>query len=292
MKRQNLVPAVLLSAAFLSFSFYSCAGTPGVKSGKPVVLVVSFGTSYADTREKTIGAIEKAIAATYTDYEIRRAFTSQTIINILARRDNIEVDNVDKAMNRLVTDKVKELIVQPTLVMNGIEYDQMIAAIKPYEKNFTRIRYGRPLLSSDTDFEDAASALIENAKQYSADDTAVVFMGHGTEHDANEVYTHLDKLLKARGFGRYFVGTVEAEPSLDDIIPELSLIGVKKVILLPFMIVAGDHANNDMAGDDEDSWKSILEREGYTVTPVLKGLGEYPEIQRLYIRHVGEATKS
>jgi len=195
-------------------------------------------------------------------------------------------------MKRLVKDKVKDLIIQPTHVMNGIEYDEMMAAIKPYVKKFTNIRYGRPLLSSNTDFDDVASALIENTKQYNADDTAVVFMGHGTEHEANEVYTRLDGLLKARGLARYFVGTVEAEPSLDDIIPELGLIGVKKVVLLPFMIVAGDHANNDMAGDEEDSWKSILEKKGYSVTPILKGLGEYPEIQKIYVRHVSDAIRS
>jgi sirohydrochlorin cobaltochelatase len=295
MKKRNLVPAILLTASLttlLAFCFSSCAGTPEAASGKPVILVVSFGTSYNDIREKTIGAVERAIAAAYTDYEIRRAFTSQIIINVVAKRDKIKIDNVKQAMKRLVKAKVKDLVVQPTHVMNGIEYDEMIAAIKPYAKKFTRIRYGRPLLSSNADFEDVASALIENTKQYGADDTAVVFMGHGTEHDANEVYTRLDGLLKARGLGRYFVGTVEAEPSLDDIIPKLNPREIKKVVLLPFMIVAGDHANNDMAGDDEDSWKSILEGRGFTVTPVLRGLGEYPEIQRIYIRHVGEAIRS
>jgi sirohydrochlorin cobaltochelatase len=291
-RKRVLRVSAILSAAFLAFCFYSCAGSPGAKSGKPVILVVSFGTTYNDTRDKTIGAIENAIIAAYPNYEIRRAFTSQTVINRLASRDGLKIDNVDEAMKRLVKDKVKELIVQPTHVMNGKEYDEMMAAVKPYEKRFSKLRYGLPLLISDKDFEDTASALIENAKQYNADDTAVVFMGHGTEHEANEVYTHLDKLLKARGLGRYFVGTVEAEPSLDDIIPELARVGVKKVVLLPFMIVAGDHANNDMAGDDEDSWKSILEKRGYSVTPILKGLGEYPEIQKIYVRHVGEAIKS
>jgi len=142
---------------------------------------------------------------------------------------------------------------------------------------------------SNQDFSEVASVLIENTRQYNADDTAVVFMGHGTEHDANVVYHRLDGLLKTQGNERYFIGTVEAEPSIEDIIPELHSLRVKKVVLLPFMIVAGDHANNDMAGEEEDSWKSILEAEGYTVTPVLKGLGEYPEIQRIFARHISEA---
>jgi sirohydrochlorin cobaltochelatase len=269
----------------------SCAGSPKAGAGKPVILVVSFGTSYNDTREKTIGAIENAIAVANPDYEVRRAFTSQIIINRVAKRDGLKIDNVKDAMKRLVKDKVTDLVVQPTHIMNGIEYDEMMAAVKPYEKRFASVRYGQPVLISDRDFQEVVSALIENTKQYIADDTAVVFMGHGTEHDANAVYHKLDGLLKAQGSERYFVGTVEAEPSLDDIIHELNPREIKKVVLLPFMIVAGDHANNDMAGDEEDSWKSILEGEGYTVTPVLRGLGEYPEIRQILVRHAAEAAR-
>jgi len=292
MKKRSLVPAAVLSAAFLVSCFSSCAGTPDAGSGKPVILVVSFGTSYSDTREKTIGAVERAIAAAYTDYEVRRAFTSQIIINVIAKRDKIKVDTVDQAMKRLVKDKVTELIVQPTHIMNGHEYDEMRKAVKPYEKKFAKVRYGRPLLISDADFDEVTSALAENTKQYNANDMAVVFMGHGTDHDANVVYTKLDGSLKARGLRRHFVGTVEASPSLDDIIPQLNPRDIKRVVLLPFMIVAGDHANNDMAGPEDDSWKSILEKKGFIVTPVLRGLGEYPEIQRIFVRHVGEAIRS
>ena len=289
MKRLNCIPALLLSVILPLIWLSSCASTPAAGSGKPVILVVSFGTSYRETREKTIEAVEKAMTAAYPDYEIRRAFTSQTIINILSRRDGIKIDNVDEAMKRLVKDKVTDLIVQPTHVMNGFEYDDMMAEIKPYEKRFASIRYGLPLMISNQDFSEVTSALIENTRQFHADDTAVVFMGHGTEHDANVVYHRLDGLLKTQGNERYFIGTVEAEPSIEDIIPELHSLGVKKVVLMPFMIVAGDHANNDMAGDDEDSWKSILEGDGFTATAVLRGLGEYPEIQKIFVRHAGEA---
>ena len=293
MKKPNLslVLAVFLPLSLLCL-LLSCASSPNAGTGKPVILVVSFGTTYNNTRDKTIGAIEKEIAAAYPDYEVRRAFTSQTVINRLAKRDGLKIDNVQDAMKRLVKDKVRELVVQPTHIMNGHEYDEMRAAIKPYERRFASVRYGQPVLIADRDFQEVASLLIENTKQYQANDTAVVFMGHGTEHESNEVYAKLDSVLKAQGNGRYFVATVEARPSLDDVIPELRRLGVKKVILLPFMIVAGDHANNDMAGDEDDSWKSILEKEGYTVTPVLRGLGEYPEIHRIFVRHVGDAIKS
>jgi sirohydrochlorin cobaltochelatase len=288
MKKLNLK---LVLAALLPLSLLlSCAGSPGSAPGKPVILVVSFGTSYNDTREKTIGAIENQIAEAYPDYEVRRAFTSQIIINRVAKRDGNKIDNVNDAMRRLVRDKVKDLVVQPTHIMNGLEYEKMMAAVKPFERRFTSIRYGQPLLISDTDFQEVASVLVENTSEFNARDTAVLFMGHGSEHDANSVYARLEGLLKEKGSERYFVGTVEHETDLDIIKEGLhSLANIKKTVLLPLMIVAGDHANNDMAGDDEDSWKSILEAEGYEVTPVLKGLGEYPGIQVIYVRHVAEA---
>ena len=289
MKRSNFVLAALTAASVLALGLLSCTSGASTRTGKPVILVVSFGTSYEETRNKTIGAIENAISAANPNYEIRRAFTSQTIINILNRRDGIRVDNVDEAMKRLVRDKVKEVIIQPTHVMPGFEYNDVIDEVKPYEKRFTNIRYGRPLLVSDQDFQEVASALINYTQQFTADDTAVLFMGHGTEHDANEVYHRLDVLLKEHGNPGYFVGTVESEPTLEDIMEELRPLGVKRAVLLPLMIVAGDHANNDMAGGDDDSWKSILEHEGYAVQAVLRGLGEYPEIQNIFVRHVREA---
>jgi sirohydrochlorin cobaltochelatase len=289
MKKSNLKLAALALACLPVLGFLACAGGASARTDKPVVLVVSFGTSYAETRDKTIGAIENAITNANPNYEVRRAFTSQIIINVLRRRDRIRVDNVDEAMKRLVRDKVKEVIIQPTHVMPGFEYDDTINEIKPYEKQFTSIRYGRPLLSSDQDFQETAAALINYTQRYTADDTAVLFMGHGTEHHANEVYHKLDALLKERGNPRYFVGTVESEPTLEDIMRELRPLGLRRTTLLPLMIVAGDHANNDMAGDEEDSWKSILEHAGYGVQAVLRGLGEYPEVQNIFVRHVREA---
>jgi sirohydrochlorin cobaltochelatase len=275
--------AVLLPAA--------CASS-GAAAGKkkPVILVVSFGTSFNDSRAETIGAVEKAIAAAYPAYEQRRAFTSQIIIDRVYERDGEKIDNLAEAMEKLRKDGVQEVAVQPTHVMNGFEYDEMREAIKPFEKDFARISYGLPLLSSDADFNEVADIIVAETKQYDSEDTAIVFMGHGTEHEANSAYAKLDKILKDGGHPNYIIGTVEAEPSLDDVIEQLDGLGVKKVVLLPFMIVAGDHANNDMAGDEDDSWKSILQSRGYTAQPVLRGLGQYPEIQAMFVRHAGEAV--
>jgi sirohydrochlorin cobaltochelatase len=283
--------AVLLSAVTI-VSFSACASGKAGGDKKPVVLVVSFGTSFPETREKTIGAIESAIAQAYPDYEQRRAFTSQIIIDRVAKRDNIKIENVTDAMKRLRADGVKELVVQPTHIMSGIEYDQLMEEVQPFAKYFSSIRYGSPLLISDEDYAEVLAALRESTAEYFAQDTAVVFMGHGTEHESNATYARLDGMVKTAVSPLCFVATVEAEPSLDDVIAALAPLGIKKVVLLPFMIVAGDHATNDMAGDEEDSWKSILESKGYTVTPVLKGLGEYPEIRRVFVRHAGEAINS
>jgi sirohydrochlorin cobaltochelatase len=258
---------------------------------KPVILVVSSGTSFNDSREKTIGAIEKAIAAAYPAYEVRRAFTSQLIINHIYKRDKEKIDNIKQAMNRLKKDKVKEFIVQPTHIMSGKEYEEMRKEIKPVEKNFTSVRYGEPLLTSDEDFTEVIKAITDSTKQYVADNSAVVFMGHGTEHSANTTYSKLAAALKTSGFTNYVIGTVGAKPSLNDVVAELGKLGVKKVAALPFMIVAGDHANNDMASDEDNSWKTILQKKGYAVTPVIQGLGENPVIQQIFVKHVGKAIR-
>jgi sirohydrochlorin cobaltochelatase len=254
---------------------------------KPVLLVVSFGTTFNDSRAKTIEAVEKALVAAYPEYELRRAFTSRIVIDKLAERDGLRVDDAAEAMRRLTADGVKNIVVQPTHVMNGREYDKMRKAILPFEKEFETVRYGLPLLISDADFEEIAGII--TACSGGGDDTAVIFMGHGTDHESNAVYAKLDKMLKDRGFSRYFIATVESVPSLEDIVVQVDALNVKKIVLLPFMIVAGDHANNDMAGSGDDSWKSIFESKGYEVETVIKGLGEYPEIQAMFVRHAGEA---
>lgn len=257
---------------------------------KKAVLVVSFGTSFNESREKTIGAVEKKIAEAMPDYEQRRAFTSQIIIDKLAQRDNEKIDNVTEAMKKLVDDGFGTLVVQPTHVMNGEEYDEMKELIAPFEKNFVSVKYGKPLLTSSDDYADVVNAIVKDVPQLSDKTCAVVFMGHGTAHFANAAYSALDYRFKAMGFENAFVGTVEGYPDLDKIKEDLGKFKPEKVVLIPLMIVAGDHANNDMAGDEEDSWKTQLKKEGYEVECVLKGLGEYSGIQDMFAKHCQDAV--
>lgn len=254
-----------------------------------VLLVVSFGTSYNDSRDKTIGAVENALAKAYPDYEVRRAFTSQIIIDILKEREGLEIDNVEEAMKRLVADGVKEVVIQPTHVMPGFEYNDVVEEVKPYETMFDSMVVGQPLLSEEADYETLVKILAEETKDYNQDGTAVVWMGHGTEHEANETYTKLQDAFKTAGYENYIVGTVEAEPTLDDVIAAAKDLGAKKLVLSPLMIVAGDHANNDMAGEEEDSWKSVLTKEGFEVECVLRGMGEYAGVQQMFADHVEKA---
>ncbi|MCR4963762.1 MAG: sirohydrochlorin cobaltochelatase [Firmicutes bacterium] len=252
---------------------------------KPVLLAVSFGTSYNDSRDITIGAVEEALQKAYPDYEVRRAFTSQIIIDILAERENLEIDNVTEAMDRLVADGVKEVVVQPTHVMPGFEYDDIVAEVSAYADQFDSLKIGVPLLTEDADFDALIKVLTEETAEYANDDTAIVFMGHGTEHESNAVYAKLQEKITAAGYDNYFIGTVEATPSVDDVLALVQESGATKVVLTPLMIVAGDHANNDMAGDEEDSWKSIFTAAGFDVECLLKGLGQYKGVQDMIVAH-------
>ena len=258
---------------------------------KPVLLAVSFGSSYNETRDVTIGAVEAALQAAYPEYEVRRAFTSQIVIDILEEREKMEIDNVIEAMDRLVADGVKEVVVQPTHVMPGFEYDDVMAEIADYADKFDSMKVGDPLLASDDDYDALVASLLEETAEYNAEGTAIVFMGHGTHHEANETYSRLQKRLNAAGAANYFIGTVEAEPSLDTVLAAVQETEATKVVLLPLMIVAGDHANNDMAGDEEDSWKTAFANAGYEVECVLKGLGQYEGVQNILIAHAGKAIE-
>lgn len=254
---------------------------------KPVLLVVSFGTSYNETRAKTIDAVEAELQKAYPDYQVRRAFTSQIIIDILKERENLTIDNVTQAMERLVADGVKDVVVQPTHIMTGFEYDDMVKEVSAFADKFDSLKISTPVLTEDADYDAVVEALVAQNSAYEADDTVLVFMGHGTEHEANATYTKLQEKLNAAGHENYIIGTVEATPSLDDVAAAVKASGAKKVVLMPLMIVAGDHANNDMAGDEEDSWKSVLTAQGYEVECVLQGLGEYPAIRQILVDHAG-----
>lgn len=254
---------------------------------KPVLLVVSFGTSYNETRAKTIDAVEAELQKAYPDYQVRRAFTSQIIIDILKERENLTIDNVTQAMERLVADGVKDVVVQPTHIMTGFEYDDMVKEVSAFADKFDSLKISTPVLTEDADYDAVVEALVAQNSAYEADDTVLVFMGHGTEHEANATYTKLQEKLNAAGHENYIIGTVEATPSLDDVAAAVKASGAKKVVLMPLMIVAGDHANNDMAGDEEDSWKSVLTAQGYEVECVLQGLGEYAGIRQILVDHAG-----
>ncbi len=259
--------------------------------GENELLVVSFGTSYNDSRRLTIGAIEGALEEAFPDYSVRRAFTSQIIIDHVEKRDGIKIDNVEEALNRAKENGVKNLLVQPTHLMNGLEYNDLMEELAAREDDFDSISVGAPLLSTDSDFEEVAEALVIATKEYADGNTAICFMGHGTEAESNGVYAKMQELLTKRGFTDYYVGTVEAEPSLEDLLEAVKAKEYTRVVLKPMMVVAGDHANNDMAGDEEDSWKSQFEAAGYEVECLLSGLGESEEIRELYVQHAKEAEE-
>lgn len=258
--------------------------------GEKELLVVSFGTSYNDNRRLTIGAIEQAMDDKFgQEYSVRRGFTSQIIIDHVKKRDNVSIDNVKEALDRAANNGVKTLIVQPTHLMNGFEYTDLENELSDYADAFEKIVLGKPVLTSDQDYQDMMKAITEETSKYDDGETAICFMGHGTEADSNEVYGKMQTLLTENGFGDYYVGTVEASPTLEDVIAKVKEGDYKRVVLRPLMIVAGDHANNDMAGDEEDSWKSRFEKEGYTVVCEVKGLGEVAGVQEILVRHAQDA---
>ena len=261
------------------------------KAPKPVILVVSFGTSYNDSRHITIGAIEDAIRETYPDYDVRRAFTAQIIIDKLAERDGIVIDNFEQAMDKLVEEGVQKVIVQPTHLMAGYEYTDVLNSLQSnYADKFEAIVLGDPLLTSDEDYGEVVEAICDATAAYDDGQTAICFMGHGTEADSNEDYAHLQQVLTDAGHTSYFVGTVEATPTFDDVVEAAQAAGFTRAVLRPLMVVAGDHANNDMADtEDPDSFASKFIAAGFEVECVVEGLGQLVAIDDIYVRHVADA---
>lgn len=294
-----------------------------------LLLAVSFGTSFADTREKTIGAIERRIAERFPDCTVQRCFTSRMIRKKLLERDGLRIDGPDDAIRKAQEKGIKNLIIQPLYLMHGFEHRRLMDSIKDAAPAFDTLAVGRPLLSDDSDFRLIAAAIQRNIPAPEPD-TAVVLMGHGNEkkkkhtpaepkpdsasaqsitaslpealktdpsstqpqgepkkrdiHD-NAVFEVLQETLLEAGADNYLIATVEGEPEIGDILPLIKERGFRKVILAPFMVVAGDHARNDLAGDDEDSWKSIFLQNGFEVETVLRGIGEWEEVQDLFAAH-------
>ncbi len=260
--------------------------------GEKELLVVSFGTSYNDNRRLTIGAIENALEEAFPDFSVRRAFTSQVIIDHVFQRDGEGIDNVTQALDRAVENGVKTLVVQPTHLMSGYEYNDLTDELAEYADAFESIAMGVPLLDTDDDFLTVADALAEATAAFNDGETAICLMGHGTEAESNEVYAKMQTVMDKAGHENIFIGTVESTPSVEDVLAMVQAGNYKKVVLRPMMIVAGDHANNDMAGDEPDSWKSIFEAAGYEVTCVVEGLGSLGEIQSLIVQHAQAAIDS
>lgn len=255
---------------------------------KKAILVVSFGTSFHRTREKTIDRIEEEIGKAYPEYMVCRAWTSKMIIAKLKRRDGITIPTVTEAVEAMLKDGITELVVQPTHIINGIENDQMKEDVLRYEDRFEKLAFGTPLLTSSEDNEAVISAVMEEFPDL-GEKEALVFMGHGTNHYANSIYAALDYTFKDMGYPHVFLGTVEAYPSFETLLKLVRDFAPEKVILAPFMVVAGDHAIHDMSSEDEDSWRSRFQREGLSVECVMKGLGEYPGVRRIYAEHIAKA---
>lgn len=275
--------------------------------GENELLAVSFGTSYNDSRVEDIKGIEDALQEAYPDWSVRRAFTSQIIINHIQARDGEYIDNMNQALERAVKNNVKNLIVQPTHLMHGAEYDELVKAVERYQDKFESVKVAEPLLGEvgsdasaiNSDKEAVAKAVTAQAVETAGydsldaakeDGTAFVFMGHGTSHTAKVSYSQMQTQMQVLGYDNVFIGTVEGEPeetSCEAIIEAVKNAGYKKVILRPLMVVAGDHANNDMAGEDEDSWKSLFENSGFfeQVDVQIAGLGGIEAIQQIYVDH-------
>lgn len=254
---------------------------------KKAILVVSFGTSFPDTCKKTIDVIEQRIGTHFPDYKIYRAWTSKMIMAKLLNRDNIKINNVTEAMEQMLADGITEVIVQPTHVINGIENELMKSDALAFKERFDRIVFGDPLLTSQQDHAEIVDAVCQEFFDL-PDDCALILMGHGTSHYANDVYAALDYRFKDLGYSNIHLCTVEGYPTLESVFRMVERQKAKKIILAPFMIVAGDHARNDMAGEDEDSWKNQFRAAGYEVECCMKGLGEYPAVQDMLIRHITE----
>ena len=258
---------------------------------KTAILAVSFGTSHNDTREVTIDAIEEALKNACPNASLYRAWTSKFIISILKKRDNYTVPTVKEALEQMITDGIREVVVQPTHILDGIENNIMKEEILSYKESFDKIAFGTPLLADSKDESQAINAVTTEFSDLKETE-ALVFMGHGTTHQVNTVYAGLDQKFKESAHANVFIGTVEVDPTIHDLVKEVTSFQPSKIYVTPFMIVAGDHAHNDMAGDSPDSWVCQFENAGFEVCPIIKGLGEYPGIRRMYVEHAQKAIDS
>lgn len=277
--------------------------------GEKEILVVSFGTSYNDSRAEDIQGIEEALEQAYPGWSVRRAFTAQIIINHVQARDGERIDNIQQALDRAVANGVKQLVIQPTHLMHGSEYDEMMEAVESYRSQFESVAVAQPLLGEvgndatviNADKEAVARIITDAAladagydslEAAAADGTAFVFLGHGTAHVAKVSYSQMQTQVDTLGYDNVWIGTVEGKPAetaAEAVIDAVKAAGCTKVVLRPLMVVAGDHAWNDMAGEDPDSWKSLFTAAGFEVESQMTGLGRVPGVQQLYVDHTAAA---
>lgn len=266
--------------------------------GKKAILVVSFGTTHADTRKLTIDAVAEKLRLAFPDYELRNAFTSRIVIKRLADNDGIKIDTEKQALDKLKAEGFTEVIIQPLHIVAGEEYEKVCRAAEPYIKNksFAKLSIGRPVLyymgqeEKPDDYLIAIQAIQSQAAARQKDQ-AVVWMGHGGVHTSNAAYALLQMKMEDAGLKNHYVYTVESYPMLDNVMAKLRRSKTRNVLLMPFMLVAGDHAKNDMAGDEDDSAKTVLTKAGFKVETYLHGLGENSGIQNIYVQHVKDAIE-
>lgn len=292
----SLITTLCMLAVFGCVSLMpSLAAAAPADAGKKAILVVSFGTTYADTRKLTTEAVENKIRTAFPDYEVRHAFTSRIIIKKLAERDGLKIDTEKQALDKLKADGYKEIIIQPLHIEAGDEYEKLMRVVANYEKSFDKISVGRPVLyytgqegEKPDDYLLAIKALQTQFPKLGKNE-AVALMGHGGVNPSNTAYAALQMKLQDAGLKNVFVFTVEGYPTIENLIGELKANKIKKVTLMPMMLVAGDHANNDMAGEDKDSFKSQLMAAGFKVETYIHGLGENSGIQDIYVQHTKDA---
>jgi len=292
----SLITTICMLTVFGCVSLMpSLAAAAPVNAGKKAILVVSFGTTYADTRKLTTEAVENKIRAAFPDYEVRHAFTSRIIIKKLAERDGLKFDTEKQTLDKLKAEGYKEIIIQPLHIEAGDEYEKLMRVVANYEKSFDKISVGRPVLyytgqegEKPDDYLIAIKALQTQFPKLGKNE-AVALMGHGGVNPSNAAYAALQMKLQDAGLKNVFVFTVEGYPTIENLIGELKANKIKKVTLMPMMLVAGDHANNDMAGEDKESFKSQLMAAGFKVETYIHGLGENPEIQDIYVQHTKDA---
>lgn len=251
-------------------------------------MIVSFGTSF-DEAMPAIVNIEETCRRAFPDYDFYRAFTSGMIIRKLKKTKNIVIHNPQEVMEQLAAEGYEEVLCQPTHIINGMEYEKMMGMLVPYKDRIPVIRVGRPLLTDEEDYRKSCQIVMQELDRPLEQDEAFVLMGHGTEHFSNSAYCQFENMLRDLGYENTYVGTVEGFPGLDYVIRRMKIRGIRKVHLMPLMIVAGDHARNDLAGAEADSWDSLLQAEGFETEIILKGMGEIDAIAALFVEHLQAA---